>query len=147
MAIFEQREKAIWIQNPDESESLYFSNPFESTCKENFTFLFKHLQAIQFESGIHTLLNKDLLQDTHYKHLSYKFTNLDDTLRLQAKIAYVTETPAHTLSAILKSDAQLIPCPICASSIVRLATGNGEFQTIYSQQGELQAQSDFLRDH
>ena len=133
VAIFEQRKEAINIES--ETYSLYFAKPFESLCRENFSFLFKHLRWIVYDSGISTLINKDALQDTHYKHLRYVVSKENGFVKLHAEIAFVTEINFnHDLSMrkILKAPVtEIQSCLVCTQSTIQIAGEKG-FQTIYS---------------
>ena len=84
VGIYEKRSDAILLADSrSENESwLYFAKPNESMCKENFKFIFKHLERLQFDSGLHRLIDLNSLHDTYYKHLKYLLTNRDGRLHL-----------------------------------------------------------------
>ena len=44
---------------------------------------------LQFESGIHKLINTEALHDTYYKHLKYNLKNVDGKLSLHVEVNYV----------------------------------------------------------
>jgi hypothetical protein len=69
----------------------YFAKPHESFCRENLSFLRKHLRNIVYDSGILPLLNTDMLHDTHYKHFKMEFKNEDDFISVQFQVSYITE--------------------------------------------------------
>jgi len=51
-------------------------------CKENLKFILQHLQMIQFNSGLHKLINTEALHDTYYKHLKYRIDNTNNEMKL-----------------------------------------------------------------
>lgn len=58
VAAFEQRDKEeIELTNGRERSFKYFSKPYEAFCKENLSFLFKVLKAINYEGGLHSLIS------------------------------------------------------------------------------------------
>lgn len=95
-------------------------------CKENFNFLFKHLESVLFDTGLTSLVQKDALHDTYYKQLRYSLNELPITnqLKLTAQIAYVTQ------SSVGPDASNLITCAICSTSQILVATTSG-FQKIY----------------
>ena len=52
-------------------------------CRENFKFIIQLLEMLQFNSGIHKLINTDYLHDSYYKHLRFNLQNQDGNLKLQ----------------------------------------------------------------
>lgn len=106
VAIVEQRTQAITIKemDPEEPSRLkdftYFAKPHETFCRENLGFLLKHLRENQFETGLHTLINTDVLHDTHYKHLVMSMLQSGDKIQLRINVNYVTEADSSSLHLI-----------------------------------------------
>lgn len=83
VGIYEKRLKAVSLHDSNSEDNwLYFGKPNESFCKENLKFILQHLQMLQFESGIHKLVNTEALHDTYYKHLKYTLKNQNGKLNL-----------------------------------------------------------------
>jgi hypothetical protein len=88
---------------------------------------------IQFESGLHRLINTEDIHDTYYKHLHYKLSNQDGRIVLQAQINYVTQSgySGASVQRALKLDKdQLFDCVMCKESRVLLSSKQG-WQTVY----------------
>ena len=90
VAIYETRVKSVQLNDQSSTQDwVYFAKPNESICKENLKFILQHLKMLQFESGIHKLINTEALHDTYYKHLKYTLKNTDGKLSLKVDVNYV----------------------------------------------------------
>ena len=93
VAIYEQRLKAVELSDRQSANQwIYFGKPNESMCKENLKFILQHLEMLQYQSGIHRLINTEALHDTYYKHLKYKLTKQGAKMQLTVQINYVVQS-------------------------------------------------------
>ena len=150
VAIFEQRKDAIEIQAGNHEEiQTYLSKPFETFCQENVSFMMKHLNMTNYESGFRTLFNSEIMHDSHYKQVSFivekqKGEDGAEVLTTRWKIAYVTERNTKDfntdLEAILQSKVDsLIPCANCdqASILVHTSSKDSPHQIYEKQNGRV----------
>lgn len=47
---------------------------------------------LQYQSGIHRLINTEALHDTYYKHLKYKLSKQGAKMQLIVQINYVVQS-------------------------------------------------------
>ena len=105
----------------------------------------KHLNMTNYQSGLRTLFNSEMMHDSHYKQVSFvvekqKGENGGEVLTTQWKIAYVTERNTKDfntdLEAILQSKVDsLIPCANCdQASILVHSNSKDSPHLIYEKQ-------------
>jgi hypothetical protein len=93
------------------------------------------LKWILFDTGISSLVDKDALQDTHYKQLRFSLHKEDAQLKLNLQVSYAVETRGdHTFKKVTAAQTDsLRKCLICAQSAIQVAQPNG-WLTIYDLQ-------------
>lgn len=121
----------------------YFAKPHESFCRENLSFLRKHLRSTVYESGILSLLNTDLLHDTHYKHYKMELKNEETHIDLRFEVSFVTQAAQEpfNLGKILGIKSKnLTRCLACTSSQIKMLQTDGFFNTLYDSVADAREQ-------
>eukprot|EP00347_Sterkiella_histriomuscorum_P003512 403364016 len=141
VAIFEQRDSYVQLQNPCNEGKIenfyYFSKPYEAMCKENLSFIIKTLKLITFDTGISTLLQDLVIHQSLYKHLKFIMKNESGQQIIQFQISYLTQINDKRLQSIdgalnVKGDMSIIKCAICSGSSINLNYKDAKIKSIYN---------------
>ena len=101
----------------------------------------KHLNATNFQSGIHHLLSSEAIHDTGYKHVSMIIEKRNpveggETLNLSWQVAYVAKSkvkePNFSKLLQIKPDTKLTRCINCDSSQIFVAQMDQAHKLLYS---------------
>lgn len=107
--------------------------------------MFKHLNMTNYQSGLRTLFNSEIMHDSHYKQVSLeivkeRLANGEEKLATRWKIAYVTERNTKDFSSPFESILQskvdhIVPCANCDRSSIKIHTGDkGNSPLVYENE-------------